>query len=107
MSGWLDGMVVALCSPSELRTVGVRVSAWFIICPMNSNTKNVEIINCEEELIDKQISSILTEHARGVTLLFGMPGEGSPRANLWRLVLTSGTRKCKALSREGITPLRP
>ena len=59
------------------------MSEWFIICPHNSHLNKVdeELIKCEEELIDKQMSSSLTEHARGVTLLFGMPGEGSPRAN--------------------------
>jgi len=97
---------VELCNPSELRTVGLRVSAWYIICPMNSGMKNAELISCEEELINKQIGSILTEHVRGVTLLFGMPGEGFPRANSVRSVLTIGTRKCKALSREGSTQLR-
>ena len=102
----VDGLVVELCSPSELRTVGLRVSTWFIICPMNSNMKNVEIIKREEELIDKQISSIPTEHARGVTLLFGMPGEGFPRANRNRLVLSVCTRRCKAPIREGSILLR-
>ena len=86
-----------------------RVSEWFIICPINSHLNKVdeELIKCEKELIDKHISSILTEHARGVTLLFGMPGEGFPRAKLVRSVLTIGTRKCKALHRDGSIPLRP
>ena len=85
------------------------VSKRFTIKSHNSHLKeeNEEIISCEEELIDKQISSILTEHVRGVTLLFGMPGEGFPRANLVRSVLTSGTRKCKSLNRDGSIPLRP
>ena len=86
----------------------VCVSEWFTISSHNfhRNKMDVEIINCEQELVDKQISSIPTEHARGVTLLFGMPGDGFPRANLWRLVLTSWTRKCKALIREGNNLLR-
>ena len=85
------------------------MSEWFTTKSQLSQLQeeNEEIINCEEELIDKQISSILTEHVRGVTLLFGMPGEGFPRAKLVRSVLTSGTRKCKALHRDGSTPLRP
>ena len=62
-----------------------RVSGWSTISsPINSHLNNVdeELINCEEELINKQISSIPTEHVRGVDLLFGMSGEGFPRANL-------------------------
>ena len=119
-----NGMVVVLCVrlvPATCREAS-RVSGWlagwwlscgcvskrFTIKSQLSQLKeeNAEIINCEEELVDKQISSNLTEHVRGVALLFGMPGEGFPRASLWRLVLISWTRKRKALIREGNNLLR-
>ena len=70
--GWLDGWWLS-CG---------CVSKRFTIKPQLSQLKeeNAEIINCEEEPIDKHISSNLTEHVRGVALFLGMPGEGFPRA---------------------------
>ena len=120
-----NGMVVVLCvrlvpaTRREASRVSGWLAGWWLSCGCVSKRftiksqlsqlkeENAEIINCEEELIDKQISSNLTEHARGVALLFGMPGEGFPRAKLVRSVLTIGTRKCKALHRDGSIPLRP
>ena len=53
---------------------------WLFNIPMNSQHQRViaDIIHLESELIDKPISSDPNEHVRGVTHLFGMPGEKLP-----------------------------
>ena len=57
-----------------------------------------EIIKQDEAMIDKQIIATPTEHVRGVTRLFGMPGEGFPRAK---------SEDQFSLLGEGSTLLRP
>ena len=75
-----------------------RVSAWSIISPMNSHLNKVdeEFIKCEDEMINKQISSLLTHHVRDVTrLCCGNPEETSPRRILREsssVLLTEGAR---------------
>ena len=83
------------------------MSEWFTIKSHNSRLQeeNEEIINRNEAMIDKQIIALLIERVRGATRLFGMPGEGFPRAKL-RSVLISWTWKCKALIQEGNNLLR-
>ena len=90
---WLDGWWLSCGCVSE----------WFIIKSHNTRLQeeNEEIINHNEAMIDKQIIAISIQHVRGVARLFGMPGEGFPRANQLRSVLSVCTRRCKAPIREG------
>ena len=119
-----NGMVVVLCVrlvPSarrETSRVSGWLAGWWLSCGCVSGWSTIksqlsqlqeeyeEVIKQDEAMIDKQIIATPTEHVRGVTRIFGMPGEGFPRAERSRLVLTVCTRRCKAPIRDGRNSLR-